>query len=220
MVTRILTVVLASCLLCSLCAADPTIGTMSALKCAARTGDINIDRTIEALTRLNVNTYYYLIWQNPRDWDDLPAFTDAAAQHNIQVWPYIVPWSETPPKKPAGFGFSEPFRNDYVAWSSEIAKLSLAHPNIPGYVIDDFYDNTEEGHFTPNYVLKMVNAGKRINPKLKFYPLMYSQTPWIEFTSRFGMLIDGCVICYPKSEAGIRNAATYLNDRRHGQRHR
>ena len=62
----------------------------------------------------------------------------------------------------------------------------------------------------------MVAAGQRINPKIKFYPLMYFQTPWQEFINRFGKLVDGVVICYPKSEAGIRNAATYLDDRHHG----
>src|SRR3954466_488117 len=55
-----------------------------------------------------------------------------------------------------------------------------------------------------------------MNPKLKFYPLMSFQTPWTAFVNRFGNLVDGVVICYPKSEAGIRNAAVYLNDRRHG----
>ena len=195
--------------------AGPTLGTMSA---EVRGNDkrIDIERTIDALVQLHVNTYYYLIWQNARDFDDLPAFADAAAKHNIDVWPYIVPWSEVPPKKQGGWGYSEPFRTDYVTWAAEIAKLSLDHPNIPGYVIDDFYDNTDEGHFTPNYVRKMIGAGQRINPKLKFYPLMYFQTPWAEFVNRFGKLVDGVVLCYPKSENGIRNAVTYLEDRRHG----
>jgi hypothetical protein len=177
---------------------------------------IDIDRTIDALTKLGVNTYYYLIWEGEHDWEDFPAFLDAAAKHNIEVWAYVVPWSETPPHKTGGFGYSEPFRNDYVAWASEIAKLSLAHSNLVGYVIDDFYDNTEEDHFTPKYVRTMIAEGKKINPKLKFYPMMYFQTPWTEFINRFGSMVDGVVICYPKSEAGVRNAAAYLQDRRHG----
>jgi hypothetical protein len=195
--------------------AAPPIGTMSG-EVRDRDKHIDIARTIDALVRLKVNTYYYLIWQSERDWDDLPAFADAAAKQNIDVWAYVVPWSETPLKKTAGWGFSEPFRTDYIAWASEIAKLSLAHPNIRGYVIDDFYDNTTEGHFTPTYVKKMVAAGTRINPKIKFCPLMYFQTPWVEFVNRFANIVDGVVICYPKSEGGIRNAATYLADKRHG----
>ena len=214
MCTRAMAVV-AFLLLPALSLAGPAIGTMSG---EVRDHDqrIDIDRTINALVQLKVNTFYYLIWQNARDWDDLPTFADAAAKRGIEVWPYLVPWSETPLKKPAGWGYSEPFKTDYVAWASAIAKLSLDHPNIGGYVIDDFYDNTEEGHFTPSYVKKMVGAGERINPKLKFYPLMYFQTPWVEFLNRFGNAVNGVVICYPKSEAGIRDAATYLSDRRHG----
>jgi hypothetical protein len=73
------------------------LGTMSA---EVRGPDkrIDIPRTIEALTHMGVNTYYYLIWENPSDWNDLPAFCDAAARQNIQVWAYVVPWSETPPQ--------------------------------------------------------------------------------------------------------------------------
>jgi hypothetical protein len=194
----------------------PIVGTMSA---EVRGPDkrIDIPRTIDALSHMGINTYYYLIWENPNDWNDFPAFLDAAARQNIQVWAYVVPWSETPPHKEGGWGFSEPFKNDYVAWASEVAKLSLHHRNLVGYVIDDFYDNTEEDdHFTPKYVKEMTGAAKRINPEIKFFPLMYFQTPWMEFFNRFGTDIDGAVICYPKSEAGIRNALTYFNDHRHG----
>src|SRR4051812_34209180 len=141
-------------LCCGFARAVPIIGTMSA---EVRGPDkrIDIDRTIDALAQMHVNTYQYLVWQNERDWDDLPAFADAAAKHNIDVWVYIIPWSETPLKKPDSWGFSEPFRTDYIAWSSAIAKLSLKYPNIVGYVIDDFYQNTDEGNFTPSYVRKM-----------------------------------------------------------------
>ncbi len=194
---RLTTLTLLAVLVTHSALAAPTIGTMSG-EIRSPDGRIHVQRTIDALTRLGVNTYYYLIYGDEHDWDDFPAFLDAANEQHIQVFAYVMPWSETPPKKLNGF--SEPFRNDYVAWATEVAKLSLNHPNLAGYVIDDFYDNTEPGHFTPTYVHEMVDAGRQVNPKIKFYPLMYFQTPWIEFTSRFGMLIDGCVICYPKSK--------------------
>jgi hypothetical protein len=210
MTTKIFAVFLL--LLSSSAFAAPVIGTMSG---AIRQPDqeIDVDRTIDGLAKLGVNTYYYLILQSSQDWAHLPEFADKAAAHGIEVWPYIVPWSETPPKKPL---FSEPFKTNYIEWARQIAALSLQHPNIAGFVIDDFYGNTDEDHFTPEYVRRMVGAGKQINPKLKFYPLMYFQTPWDAFTARFGSLVDGVVICYPKSELGVRNAATYLNDQRHG----
>src|SRR5439155_18934467 len=181
---RAVTFAFATLVLTQITFSAPTLGTMSGeVRDSAQR--IDIDRTIDALSQLGVNTYYYLIWQNAHDWDDLPAFADAAAKHNIEVWPYVVPWSETPPKKKQGWGYSEPFRNDYIAWSTEIAKLSLDHPNITGYIIDDFYDNTIEGRFTPPYVRQMVSSARRINPKIRFYPIMYFQTPWAEFTRRF-----------------------------------
>jgi hypothetical protein len=183
-----------------------------------RTSDNRIDvpKTIDALQKLNANTFYYLIMENEHDWDDLPAFADAAARHNIAVWPYLVPWSETPPHKKGG-KFSEPYRNDYVLWAMQIARLSLSHPNIEGFVIDDFYGNTlEADHFSTNYVREMTDSAKHINPKIKFYPLMYFQDPWAEFLNSYAGLIDGVVIAYPRSEAEARNALNYLNDRVHG----
>jgi len=178
---------------------------------------IDIASTITALRELGANTYFYLIWQDEHDWDDLPAFADEAAKHGITVWVYIVPWSETPPHRKHGWGFSEPLRNDYITWAKQIAQLSLSHPNIAGYVIDDFFDNTlEPDHFSPPYVREMTAAGRIVNPRIRFYPLMYPQTPWGEFLDRYGGMIDGVVVCYPYSESAVRNVLTYTNDQRHG----
>src|SRR5437867_12539108 len=83
---------------------------------------INIAATIDGLEKLGANTYFYLIWQDEHDWDDLPAFADEAAKHGITVWAYIVPWSETPPHRKKGRGFSEPFPNAYTTWATQIVQ--------------------------------------------------------------------------------------------------
>jgi hypothetical protein len=158
-----------------------------------------------------------MVWQNEHDWEDLPAFADGAAKMGVSVWVYIVPWSETPPDKIKGWGFSEPYRNDYIRWAREIAQLSLQHRNIVGFVIDDFYENVDQpDRFSPAYVKQMLHAAHQVNPNLKFYPLLYFQMRWAEFMERYSGLCDGVVICYPKSEAGVRNALTYLRGKRHG----
>ena len=51
---------------------------------------------IEKLKELNLNHYFYGVWDSPTDWDDLKSeFLPAAAEAGIQVWPYLVPPSET-----------------------------------------------------------------------------------------------------------------------------
>src|SRR5207248_3113662 len=105
----------------------------------------------------------------------MPAFTDAAAKIGITVWAYIIPWTETPIKKKDSWGYSEPFRMDYKTWATEVAKMSLTHPNVAGLIIDDFYINTlanefwdTEMHitrFSPQYIRDMVAGAKAINPK-------------------------------------------------------
>ena len=178
-------------------------------------GHIDIDANIAALKAMSANTYFYLIWHKRTDWDDLPAFAAAARREGIDIWVYIIPWSETPLVKKS-WGYSEPFRTDYIRWAEEIGRLSLEQPNIVGYVIDDFYTNTQPDRFSESYVEQMVSAGKRINPKLKFYPLVYFGQPWELFTERFGKLVDGVVAAYPKSRLQVGNALAYLNGQPHG----
>src|SRR5258706_662676 len=220
--TRLLTAVVP---LLALAAALPASAAAAARKPITRdlageirrpNGHIDIDANLAALKSMSANTYFYLIWHSQSDWDDLPAFADAAAREGIDVWVYIIPWSETPLVKKS-WGFSEPFRTDYVRWAQEIARLSLDHKNVVGYVIDDFYTNsTQPDRFTVRYVRDMVDAGRHINPRIKFYPLVYFGQPWADFTERFGALVDGVVAAYPKSRLQVGNALAYLNDQPHG----
>ncbi|HTL30407.1 MAG TPA: hypothetical protein VL282_14345 [Tepidisphaeraceae bacterium] len=181
-------------------------------------GHFDTPRTLTALKSMGCNTYFYLIHHSKYDWDDLPAFADAAAKEKIDVWVHINPWSETTLYK-KNWNYSEPFKTDYVKWATEIAKLSLAHKNIVGFVIDDFYTNAtlpdREG-FTPKYTEQIHNAYKSISPKLKFYPLIYFEQPWSDFVEKYGKFCDGVVGAYPRTEAEIVNANTYLRDEYHG----
>jgi len=144
-------------------------------------GRVDVQRTADRLAELGVNTYLYQVWHGKQDWDDFPAFADAAAKKHIDVWVYLVPWSETTLKK-KNWNYSEPFKVDYVAWADAIGKASVEHPNLVGWTIDDFYDNTlQPDRFTPQYVKQMVEAARANNAKLKFYPVVYFQQPWADF---------------------------------------
>jgi hypothetical protein len=179
-------------------------------------GHIDVPAMIGALQEMRANTYFYLIWHAETDWEDLPEFAAAAERAGIDVWVYLIPWSETPVVKKS-WGFSEPFRTDYVRWAEEVAKLSLRHPNIVGYVIDDFYTNAiQPDRFSVSYVREMVETGRAINPRLKFYPLVYFHQPWGEFLDRFGGLVDGVVAAYPRSNLQVSNALSYLRGDPHG----
>ena len=51
---------------------------------------------------------------------------------------------------------------------------------------------------SPTYVREMTDSAKHINPRIKFYPLMYFQDPWADFLNNYAGLIDGVVIAYPR----------------------
>jgi hypothetical protein len=182
----------------------------------AKDRSIDIPDTIAALRSEHVNTYLFQVWRNAGDWGQLPAFADAAKDAGIEVWVYLVPWSETPDKDPS-FAYPEPFKTDYIAWADAIGKLSLDHPAITGWVMDDFYINAiQPGRFTDAYVNEMLAAGKSQNPNLKFFPVVYFQQPWADFVDRFARKIDGVIACYPRSDEEVDETCDYLNGNPYG----
>ena len=103
-------------------------------------GRVNVEAMAARLKELGVGTYYWLV-EPAKNWEDLKLFLPKAAQAGLQVWVYLVPPSESEPQPGAGPKYPQPFLLDYVRWAEEIAKLSLQHTNLTGWVIDDFDGN-------------------------------------------------------------------------------
>ena len=173
-------------------------------------GRVDIPLMIQRLTDLGANTYMWLIWHQPTDWEDLQRFLPEAAKAKIQVWAYLCPHSEQGPE--GKWPFSEPYRTDFVKWGEEIAKLSLQHPNLVGWVIDDFWANFNEQAISPAVVKQMQSAAKAINPELRFYPLMYFSQFGPRFAEELAPLVDGVVAAYHQGPAEIEAAVKVLND--------
>ena len=172
-------------------------------------GRVDTDLMVQRLHQLGVTTYYWLILHARTDWDDLKFFLPKAAQAHIQVWPYLVPPTESAPKE--GDAYMEPFRLDYQRWAEEIARLSLQHTNLTAWVIDDFYAN--HPFFTPAYVGQMQQRAKSVNPHLKFLPLMYYGEIGRKFVQDYRRVIDGVVVAYPQGREDIEHARAILDDR-------
>ncbi len=175
---------------------------------AIRGADGHVDGKMMAarLRELGVKTYYWLIWA-PTDWEDLKAFLPEAAAMDLQVWPYLVPPSESPPNTK---NYSEPFQLDYPRWGEEIARLSLQFPNVTAWVIDDFYGN--RSLYTPEYIEAMQARAHAVNPKLAFLPLMYFNEIDRPFVEHYRDVIDGVVVAYPQDRGEIDQAWAVLND--------
>jgi hypothetical protein len=171
-------------------------------------GRVEIGALVARLKELGVTTYYWLIWHAPTDWDDLKLFLPQAAQAGIDVWVYLVPPSESPPKY--GSQYSEPFRLDYQRWAEEIAKLSLQHANLTAWVIDDFYAN--RAFFTPAYLREMQTRSKHINPRLALLPLMYFNEITARFAEDYREVMAGVVVAYLQDREEIEATWAILND--------
>jgi glyoxylase-like metal-dependent hydrolase (beta-lactamase superfamily II) len=171
-------------------------------------GRVDIDMLVTRLKELGVTTYYWLIWHAPTDWEDLKLFLPQAQKAGIDVWVYLVPPSESPPQY--GGQYSEPFRLDYPRWAEEIARLSLEHTNLTGWVIDDFYAN--HPFFTPAYLRGMQARAKRLNPRLPFLPLMYFDEIRPKFVEDYKEVIEGVVVAYLQDREEIERTWAILND--------
>ncbi|WP_257348963.1 hypothetical protein [Pseudalkalibacillus decolorationis] len=155
---------------------------------------IDTPAMIERLKELNVNTYYYLIWHEKTDWDDLRyEFLPAAEAANINVVVYLVPPSES-----KGERKSYPYTTDYITWSEAIANLSLDYPNLIGWAIDDFSHNLTT--YTPEYMAQMKETSEAINPDLFFTPQMYTEALTESFLETRGAYIDGVILAFRDGE--------------------
>ena len=151
----------------------------------------NLPLLLQQLAELGANTYNFLIWHEAGDWEDLQRFLPLARAQNLRVWVTLVPPSESPPK--AKF-YSEPYRLDYERWAQELAQLSLVHPNLIAWSIDDFAHNLTV--FTPAKTGKMLAAARSINPRLAFVPCLYFRQLTPKFAAAYGELLDGVLFPY------------------------
>lgn len=163
----------------------------------------DVDATVAALERGNVNTYAYMIFGygeantapstlkdsaaadvTQAQWDDLPAFLTASAAAGIEVWVYLVPPSESfaggaSVPVPSRVSTYAPFGWDYVLWASKIGELAAVHTNLRAIAMDDFGGNTQEwGHaysfrFTPTNVAAMRSAARANASWIEFFPVLY-----------------------------------------------
>jgi hypothetical protein len=171
-------------------------------------GRADIERMVSRLKELGVGTYYWLVQPNT-DWEDLKLFLPKAGEAGLQVWVYLVPPSENGAAAGEGPKYPAPYLSDYVRWGEEIAKLSLLHTNLTGWVIDDFDGNLK--FYTPDYVSQMQARAKGINPHLAFLPLTYFGCIK-PFVADYRNVIDGVVVAYPQDRPEIEQAWALLND--------
>lgn len=139
-------------------------------------GTPDIQATISLLKDLKVNCYTYLIaYRSDKELASLGDFCDKALKERMEVWVYLVPPSEAPQngEKPISERKYPPFDMDYLKWAEAIAKISLEHPNLTLWMIDDFDSNL--GFFTLDYTKQVYQTTKKINPKLLFGVCVYHE---------------------------------------------
>lgn len=166
---------------------------------------IDTPAMIAKLVELGANTYIYGIWDSPTDWDDLrEEFAAAAAEAGIDVWVYLVPPTET---SRDGGRASRPYLMDYLAWARACAELSIRHPNVKAWGIDDFEFNQDL--FTSEYVGQMRDIAREINPELAFYLCTYFHAATDRaFLEKYGPHLD--YVLYPFLDG--RRANTLVAD--------
>lgn len=160
-------------------------------------GRVDVDRLVAQLKELHANTYSFCIHTHATDWEDLQLILPRARENGIRIWASIVPPSESPPRNKA---YAEPFRLDYERWAVEFARVSLRETNLVAWSIDDFTHNLKI--YTPEYVAKMLEGSRAINPRLAFVPCCYYPAITTKFATNYCALLDGILFPYRHESAG------------------
>jgi hypothetical protein len=156
----------------------------------------------EKLIEGNMHFYNYLIGHTVDDWNDLPGFLEETKDKNISVIVDLIPEWGWPPA-------SEPFKNDFIRWGTELANLSLKYPHLIGYSIDDWgWDGAKLSSLstiTYNGIPAGVDSGRdaarAVNPNFKFYPTTYFDC---DGGVDSGYPVDG-VLLYPEQVQSCSN---------------
>jgi len=157
--------------------------------------------TIARLREAHVTTYFYLVFHASTDWTDFTReFLPAAEEAGLDLWIYLVPPSEC---------CSQPHGSDFVRWAEEIAHLSARHPAIKGWAMDDFSSNLET--FTPEYTKMMRDAARRVNPALRFFPVLYHDDYSDAFLAAYAPLVDGAIFPYTLNFDGVDEVGDALD---------
>lgn len=127
-------------------------------------GSIDIDETVRGLQGPGFKCGVYVI-QGAGSYETYQKLLEAMKNTDIEMWAVIIPPSEG--------ATSLPYGSDYIAWSKELAKLSLKYKNFRGFNIDDLDQDSSQKTFTRDYVCKVYRANKEVNPHFLFVPTVY-----------------------------------------------
>jgi hypothetical protein len=189
-------------------------------------GHVDAQRTIARLQALNANTYAFFVqcerdWDDLRG-----EFAAAAQAAGLKLWVYLLPPSSCPPKGKGTCAEYGPYCEDYLAWARAIARLSARYPVVTAWVIDDFAVNADtsrpwptspildrrlvgcspratqpifdakEAIFTPDSMGAIRRESREIQPRLEFYPVVYSDALTSEFVNAYGPTMDAVILPY------------------------
>ena len=131
--------------------------------------NLDVPATIRLLRANHFTCYVQPIEEKPpMSFDDFNRLLPAAQASGIDIWPVLIPHTE---------GYSLPYREDFVRWMNELARLSLKYPVIRGVNIDDTDAGGNDKLFTRDYLCQIYSAKQAMNPRLLFIPTIYDLDP-------------------------------------------
>lgn len=143
--------------------------------------NLDVSATIRLLRANHFTCYVQPIEEKaPMSFEDFERLLPAAQASGIDVWPVLIPHTE---------GYSLPYREDFVRWMKELARLSLKYPVIRGVNIDDTDAGGNDKLFTRSYLCQIYSTKQAINSRLLFIPTIYDLDP--QEAERLSGCVDG-----------------------------
>lgn len=129
-------------------------------------GETDIGGLVEKLKATGSDTYNYIMRAPDEGMEELGLILPALDDEGMYVWVTILPPSELSPEKRQDMAYV-----DYIGWARRLASLSLEHPNLEAWSIDNVMSDYD--FFNPGYLEEITGAAGKINPGLAFIPVVY-----------------------------------------------
>ena len=160
-------------------------------------GQVNASELFRLLEEHKCNTFNYLIRNPKKEIEGLKSFLPEAKNMGINVWVTILPPSELGPESRNNIDFV-----DYIGIARSIAEISKVHENLDAWSIDNVL--VDRDFFTSSYLEEITSAARKINPNLKFIPVVYYPNIQSQNFDERSVYFDGIQFYYtnfPASES-------------------
>ncbi len=152
-------------------------------------GSIDYGKLRSLLAESRCDTFNYLVTDPLREYPVMEEVIGTAEGMGVDVWMTFLPPSEMSAERRSDINYV-----DYVGMARRAAQLSLSHPNVKAFSIDNALN--DPSFFTPAYLTSIRKAARDVNPAMRFIPVVYYGNVMAQGFPQYADVLDGIQFYY------------------------